>query len=251
MIRDGYRAAVVWPEPGRRVVPWTRRSRQAADRGRRLDDSELAAGALRHWTTADLLPGEPAAEAELRRVGTMPGAAGAELGRGVADSEVEPGGVEPGGVEAGVVPGGMGAEAMPGGVKPGGAGVVPGGGAEVAAGRVVGGVGRWGIALVTEGFDVMELPAEYGAVLNHRLKASCPTAMAPAKRRWLFFVVEGSVDREQVVGAGGVLHSGPKGWVPAPGTWMEETGRIRWLVHPYLTEWRPYQRRDPIDLIFL
>ncbi|MFI5709933.1 hypothetical protein [Kribbella sp. NPDC051620] len=57
--------------------------------------------------------------------------------------------------------------------------------------------------------------------------------------------------REQVEAVGGVLHSGPKGWVPAPGTWTEETGWIRWLVHPYLTEWRPYQRRDPIDLIFL
>ena len=111
--------------------------------------------------------------------------------------------------------------------------------------------GEWEIALVTEWFDVMELPPEYGAVLNHQLKAGCPTAMAPAKRRWLFFVVQGSVPREQVVSAGGVLRSGVQDWVPAPGTWLEETGRIRWLVHPYLTEWRPYQRRDPIDLIFL
>jgi hypothetical protein len=107
------------------------------------------------------------------------------------------------------------------------------------------------IALVTEWFDVMELPAQYGAVLNHQVKAGCPTAMAPAKRRWLFFVVQGTVPREQVVAAGGVLRSGVRDWVPAPGTWLEETGRIRWLVHPYLTEWRPYQRRDPIDLIFL
>ncbi|MEV6416091.1 hypothetical protein [Kribbella sp. NPDC051718] len=110
---------------------------------------------------------------------------------------------------------------------------------------------NWEIALVAEWFDVMELPAEYGAVLNHRVKAGCPTAMAPATRRWMFVVVQGSVAREQVVGAGGVLRSGVRDWVPAPGTWTEETGRIRWLVHPYLTEWRPYQRRDPIDLIFL
>jgi hypothetical protein len=119
------------------------------------------------------------------------------------------------------------------------------------AGGVAGGVGRWGVALVAEWFDVVELPAAYGAVLNHRLKGECPTAMAPATRRWLFFVVQGSVPREQVVAAGGVLRSGVRDWVPAPGTWLEETGRIRWLVHPYLTEWRPYQRRDPIDLTFL
>jgi hypothetical protein len=109
----------------------------------------------------------------------------------------------------------------------------------------------WGIALVAEGFDVMELPAEYGALLNHQLRAGCPTAMAPAQRRWWFFVAQGSVPREQVVAAGGVLRSGVRDWVAAPGTWMEETGRIRWLVHPYLTEWRPYQRRDPIDQVFL
>ena len=103
---------------------------------------------------------------------------------------------------------------------------------------------------MTEWVDVMELPAGYGAILNYQLKAGCPTAMAPAKRRWWFFVVQGSVPREQVEQAGGVLRSGAAGWVPAPGTWSEETGRIRWLTHPYLTEWRPYQRRDPIDQIF-
>ncbi|GAA0959747.1 hypothetical protein GCM10009554_73840 [Kribbella koreensis] len=109
----------------------------------------------------------------------------------------------------------------------------------------------WEIALVAEWVDVMELPAEYGAVLNHRVKSGCPTAMAPATRRWMFFVVRGSVPREQVERVGGVLRSGVRDWVAAPGTWTEETGRIRWLVHPYLTEWRPYQRRDPIDLAFL
>ncbi|MEV8377853.1 hypothetical protein AB0P21_34260 [Kribbella sp. NPDC056861] len=108
----------------------------------------------------------------------------------------------------------------------------------------------WGIGLVAEGFDVMQLPAQYGALLNHQLKAGCPTAMAPAKRQWWFFVVTGSVSREQVRRAGGVLRSGVADWVPAPGTWLEDTGRIRWLVQPYLTGWRPYQRKDPIDEVF-
>ena len=97
----------------------------------------------------------------------------------------------------------------------------------------------------------MDLPPEYGALLNHQLKATCPTAMAPAMRRWWFFVSPGSVPAAQVEAAGGVLHSGIDDWVPAPGSRLELTGRIRWLVHPYLTSWRPYQRRDPIDQIFL
>ncbi|WBQ05793.1 hypothetical protein [Kribbella sp. CA-293567] len=110
--------------------------------------------------------------------------------------------------------------------------------------------GGWGIALVTEWFDVMELPPQYGALLNHHLKASCPTVMAPAKRQWWFFVEQGSVPGEQVLKAGGVLRSGVGDWVPAPGTWSEDTGRIRWLVPPHLTEWRPYRRMDPIDRVF-
>ena len=110
--------------------------------------------------------------------------------------------------------------------------------------------GPWEIALVTERFDVVDLPPEYGALLNHQLKAICPTAMAPVRRRWWFFVVAGSIPGAQVRGAGGVLHSGAGDWVPAPETWLESTGRIRWLVHPYLTGWRPYQRRDPVDQVF-
>jgi hypothetical protein len=103
---------------------------------------------------------------------------------------------------------------------------------------------------VTEGFDVVELPAEYGALLHHQLKQTCPTAMAPLQRRWLFFLVPGSIPAAQVAAAGGVLHSGADGWVPAPGTRLETTGRIRWLVHPYLTGWRPYRRRDAVDQVF-
>lgn len=108
----------------------------------------------------------------------------------------------------------------------------------------------WGIALVTEGFDVVDIPPEFGALLNQHLKTTCPTAMAPARRRWWFFLVPGSIPAGQVAAAGGVLHSGVDDWVPAPGTNSESTGRVRWLVQPHLTSWQPYRRRDPIDLVF-
>jgi len=109
----------------------------------------------------------------------------------------------------------------------------------------------WDIALITEGFDVVDVPPEYGALLNQLLKTACPTAMAPAHRRWWFFLVPGSIPAAKVAAAGGVLHSGADDWVPAPGTVLESSGRIRWLVHPHLTGWQPYRRRDPIDLVFL
>jgi hypothetical protein len=104
----------------------------------------------------------------------------------------------------------------------------------------------WDIALIAARFEVMELPAEYGALLNHTLKARCPTAMLPAHRRWWFFLEPGSVDADRVTAADGVLH---RDWVPAPGTRLESTGRIRWLVHPYLTGWRPYRPYHPIDAV--
>jgi hypothetical protein len=104
----------------------------------------------------------------------------------------------------------------------------------------------WDIALIAEHFEVMELPPEYGALLNHALKTSCPTAMAPAHRHWWFFLEPGSIDPEQVLAAGGVLH---RQWVPAPGTRLDSTGRIRWLVHPYQTRWQAYRRQDPIDAV--
>jgi hypothetical protein len=108
----------------------------------------------------------------------------------------------------------------------------------------------WEIALITDSYDVVDVPPQYGALLNQLLKATCPTAMAPARRRWWFFVTPGSIPPAQVAAADGVLHTGPRDWVPAPGTITEPTGRIRWLVHPHLTTWHPYQRRDPIDLVF-
>lgn len=113
----------------------------------------------------------------------------------------------------------------------------------------------WEIALLIEGFEVLDIPPEFGALLNQQLKTTCPTAMAPVGRRWWFFLMPGSMEPARVARAGGVLHSTPPGpetgWVAAPGTVTESTGRIRWLVHPYLTRWQPYQRRDAVDQVFL
>jgi hypothetical protein len=104
----------------------------------------------------------------------------------------------------------------------------------------------WDVALIAQHFEVMELPPEYGALLNQQLKTSCPTAMAPAHRRWWFFLESGSIAADRIAAAGGVLH---RDWVPAPGTRWESTGLIRWLVHPYQTRWQPYRRQDPIDSV--
>ncbi len=104
----------------------------------------------------------------------------------------------------------------------------------------------WEIALIADRFEVLELPPEFGALLNLQLKLSCPTAMAPAQRRWWFFLEAGSMTPERVVAAGGVLH---RDWVPAPGTRLDSTGLIRWLVHPHQTRWQPYRRQDPIDTV--
>ena len=110
--------------------------------------------------------------------------------------------------------------------------------------------GRWAIALQTLHFDVLDIPARFGAPLHYQLKASCPTALAPTNRRWQFFVAPRSVPRRPIEAAGGRIFSGASGWVPAPGTATDTSGRIRWLVPPYLTNWQPYQRRDPIDVVF-
>lgn len=105
----------------------------------------------------------------------------------------------------------------------------------------------WDIALVTAAYDVVDLPPQYGASLHRALKTTCPTAMAPTRRRWWFFVAAGSVSASGLAPAGGVLRTGPEGWVPAPGTYTERTGRVRWLVDPHLTNWRPYRPRDPLN----
>lgn len=109
---------------------------------------------------------------------------------------------------------------------------------------------RWAIAFPTRSFDVLEVPARFGAPLHHQLKTACPTALAPATRRWQFYVASGSVPAALAEAAGGQLVTGATGWVPAPGTNTEGTGTIRWLVHPYLTKWRAYQRHDAIDMVF-
>jgi hypothetical protein len=109
---------------------------------------------------------------------------------------------------------------------------------------------RWEIALSTRSFDVLEVPAPFGAPLHHQLKTACPTALAPATRRWQFYVASGSVPAALAEAAGGQLISGPSAWVPAPGTKTEVSGTIRWLVHPYLTKWQAYHRHDPIDMVF-
>jgi hypothetical protein len=110
--------------------------------------------------------------------------------------------------------------------------------------------GRWEIALTTRHVDVLELPARLGAPLHGQLKGACPTAIVPENRTWQFFVTQGSVPAELAENAGGRLISGPTGWVPAPGTKMDATGTIRWLIHPSLTKWEPYQRRDAIGMVF-
>lgn len=109
--------------------------------------------------------------------------------------------------------------------------------------------GRWAIALPTWRFDVIEVHARFGAPLHYQLKTSCPTALAPTGRWWQFFVTPDSVPVSLVEAAGGKIISGAERWVAAPGSTTESSGRIRWLVPPKMTNWRPYQRRDAIDMV--
>lgn len=109
---------------------------------------------------------------------------------------------------------------------------------------------NWNIALVTSEFDIVELPAKYGAALHHKLLTTCPTAMAYRHRRWFFVMVAGSLDPDDIEAAEGKLHSGPDNWIPGPPFWSEDTGRVDWLVQPYLTHWKPYLRLDLVDLVF-
>lgn len=108
----------------------------------------------------------------------------------------------------------------------------------------------WDIALVTSWFDVVDFPASLGAVLHQQLRTTCPTAMAPHGRRWHFYLHAGSLRPDLVNAGDGVLHAGGAGWIAAPGTRTETTGRIRWLVHPYQTRWQPHRRMDPFDRVF-
>jgi hypothetical protein len=110
--------------------------------------------------------------------------------------------------------------------------------------------GRWAIALLTWHFDVLELPAHLGAPLHYQLKTQCPTALAPTTRRWRFFVSPESVSHDRIEAVDGQVISGSSGWVIAPGTYTEATGRTRWLTAPYMTHWQTYQRQDSIDAVF-
>jgi hypothetical protein len=107
----------------------------------------------------------------------------------------------------------------------------------------------WSIALVTSRFDVIDLPADAGAPLNHKLVTSCPTATAPHGRRWHFVMETGSISPELVSAVRGRLYSGPADWVPASPTWTDETGRMGWVVEPHMTRWQPYRRMDLIDMV--
>lgn len=110
--------------------------------------------------------------------------------------------------------------------------------------------GPWSVALVASRFDVVELPPDIGAPLNHKLVTTCPTATAPRGRRWYFVMETGSIAPELVSAARGRLYSGPEAWVPASPTWTEDTGRLGWVVSPHMTRWTPYRRMDLIDMVF-
>lgn len=109
---------------------------------------------------------------------------------------------------------------------------------------------EWDVALVTSWFDVVDLPAKYGAMLNHKLITTCPTATVPRGRRWHFVVGAGSFPADLVAAAGGTIHSGPDDWIAASPTCTEATGRIGWVVPPLLTRWQPFHRADLVDVVF-
>lgn len=97
----------------------------------------------------------------------------------------------------------------------------------------------WGIALVTHHYDVLRLPAAYGAHVHQVLGTACPTAICRATRAWQFFLAPGELQYAEAAAVGGDLVAGPSAWVPAPGTEGEEADAYRWLVPPHLTSWRP------------
>jgi hypothetical protein len=123
--------------------------------------------------------------------------------------------------------------------------------------------GAWQVAIVTARFDVLDIPSRYGARIHGRLKTRCPTATArPGRRlgwviepgpvRWHLYLDVGSgVDPTKVRAGGGVLHSGPDDWIPAPPSRTPETGRVAWVVPPMQARWRPYRRADIFDVLGL
>ncbi|PZS28504.1 MAG: hypothetical protein DLM59_14570 [Pseudonocardiales bacterium] len=109
----------------------------------------------------------------------------------------------------------------------------------------------WGIALITSRFDIVDLPARYGAFLHEQLNTRCPTATVPHDRRWHFVMEPGSVDADLVAAAGGVLHSGPDDWIAASPTRIDAGFRIGWIVPPVHTQWRAYRRSDAVGALLL
>lgn len=120
--------------------------------------------------------------------------------------------------------------------------------------------GDYEIAVITRGFEVLDLPAYPGVALNGALTNRCPTAVArPGRRfdsllepgpvRWHFYLSPASVDAEKVDRVGGVLHHGPDGWIAAPPSRTPATGRVRWNVHPMQTQWRTYRPTGVFDTL--
>lgn len=107
----------------------------------------------------------------------------------------------------------------------------------------------WAIALITQPFDVLRLPAAYGANLHQVLGPTCPTAIDRSTRRWQFFVMPGIVSCEEVVQRGGEIVSGPSGWIPAPGTEGEDVEAYRWLVPPQHVRWQPCGDVEAIEAV--
>ena len=107
----------------------------------------------------------------------------------------------------------------------------------------------WAIALVTQTFDVLRLPAAHGAHLHQVLGSSCPTAIARSTRGWQFFITPGGIDPAEVAHAGGEVISGPSRWIPAPGTDCEDVDPYRWIVQPHLAKWQPCGDIEAIEAV--
>ncbi|MGC4939890.1 hypothetical protein [Kribbella sp. DT2] len=108
------------------------------------------------------------------------------------------------------------------------------------------GTAGWAIALVTQPFDVLRLPASYGAHLHQVLGSDCPTAIARSTKMWQFFLKPGSVSHDDASAAGGEVIGGSSAWIAAPGTEGEDADRYRWLVPPNLTNWQVNGEADAI-----
>lgn len=101
----------------------------------------------------------------------------------------------------------------------------------------------FGIALYcASGFAILELPAELGAPLHHRVGGQCPTLHLPHQNHLWRFVVRPHDDLAdpQLLGAHGRLRR-ENVFVPIPPVrsprWWQRRGE--WLVRPAETLWEP------------